>query len=54
MYIICPQVGADGSKSQVRKLANLSTIDWNYDQHAVVATLILDQVGIRTLDDGCF
>ena len=41
---MCPQAGADGSQSQVRKLAGLSTIDWNYDQHAVVATLTLDQV----------
>ncbi|HAK53180.1 MAG TPA: 2-octaprenyl-3-methyl-6-methoxy-1,4-benzoquinol hydroxylase [Gammaproteobacteria bacterium] len=32
-------VGADGGRSQVRKMANLSTVSWSYDQHGVVAAV---------------
>ena len=30
-------VGADGGRSQVRKMANLSAVHWSYDQQGVVA-----------------
>jgi len=32
-------VGADGRDSQVRKLAGIGTQGWDYDQHAIVATI---------------
>ena len=32
-------VGADGRDSQVRKMAGIGTQGWDYDQHAIVATV---------------
>ena len=32
-------VGADGGRSQVRKMAHLSTVHWSYDQQGVVAAV---------------
>ncbi len=32
-------VGADGRESLVRKLAAIGTQGWDYDQHAIVATI---------------
>lgn len=32
-------VGADGRESQVRKFAGIGTQGWDYDQHAIVATV---------------
>ena len=32
-------VGADGGRSQVRKMANLSAVRWSYDQQGVVACI---------------
>jgi 2-octaprenylphenol hydroxylase len=32
-------VGADGRESQVRRLAGIGTQGWDYDQHAIVATI---------------
>jgi 2-octaprenylphenol hydroxylase len=32
-------VGADGRDSQVRRLAGIGTQGWDYDQHAIVATI---------------
>lgn len=33
------QVGADGSKSQVRELAGLKTTGWSYSQNAIICTV---------------
>lgn len=44
----CPlslwQIGADGAQSAVRKAAKLHTVQWPYEQTAVVATLRLAEV----------
>ena len=39
------QVGADGSQSQVRHLGGFQTVEWKYNQFAVVATLELLETG---------
>ena len=39
------QVGADGSQSQVRHLGGFQTVEWKYNQFAVVATLELLEAG---------
>ena len=44
LYICETQIGADGSKSAVRSAANLHTMQWGYEQTAVVATLKLSEV----------
>ena len=40
----CLQIGADGFKSLVRKAANIHTLQWAYNQSAVVAVLKLNEV----------
>ncbi|CAO3677817.1 unnamed protein product [Umbelopsis ramanniana] len=35
-------VGADGANSPVRNFANINSLGWDYDTHAVVATLEMD------------
>ncbi|KAI9286915.1 hypothetical protein BC943DRAFT_217257 [Umbelopsis sp. AD052] len=35
-------VGADGANSPVRNFANINSLGWDYDTHAVVATLDVD------------
>lgn len=39
LIIIYLQVGADGSKSQVRELSGLKTTGWNYSQNAIICTV---------------
>lgn len=38
----CNQVGADGANSPVRNFASIDSLGWDYDTHAVVATLEMD------------
>jgi 2-polyprenyl-6-methoxyphenol hydroxylase-like FAD-dependent oxidoreductase len=38
----CNQVGADGANSPVRNFASINSLGWDYDTHAVVATLEMD------------
>ena len=40
----CLQIGADGVKSSVRKASNLHTMQWKYNQTALVATMKLAEV----------
>jgi len=40
------QIGADGLKSLVRQTANIHTVQWEYNQLAVVATLTVAEVCI--------
>ncbi|KAH8556280.1 ubiquinone biosynthesis monooxgenase [Umbelopsis sp. PMI_123] len=35
-------IGADGANSPVRNFANINSLGWDYDTHAVVATLEMD------------
>ncbi|RHZ57896.1 hypothetical protein Glove_382g31 [Diversispora epigaea] len=37
-------VGADGFNSVVRSFINIESIGWDYDAHAVVATLLVDRL----------
>ncbi len=37
-------MGADGVKSHVRHVTGLQSMNWNYNQSAVIATLTLEQV----------
>lgn len=36
------QIGADGANSPVRNFAKINSLGWDYDTHAVVATLEMD------------
>lgn len=38
------KIGADGPNSTVRKAAGMQTVQWNYEQSAVVAVLHLSEV----------
>jgi 2-polyprenyl-6-methoxyphenol hydroxylase-like FAD-dependent oxidoreductase len=39
--IIFHKIAADGYQSSIREMAQISTIQWNYDQFGIVATLQL-------------
>jgi len=40
------QIGADGIKSLVRQTANIHTVQWEYNQLAIVATLTVAEVSV--------
>ena len=46
------QIGADGMKSLVRQAANIHTVQLEYNQVAVVATLTVAEVGLLIHDFG--